>query len=113
MAEVAAASSPTAACTAAAGIAAAALDGSASVLSSRLIVAPLVGQSDVAWRMMLRRHGAQLVYSQMIDSEKFVADEQYRKEVRNAMAVIGTTIVLLSHLLTLLRCVCLHSGRCS
>lgn len=51
--------------------------------SWQLVAAPMVGASDPAWRMLLRRHGAQLVYTQMLESERFVNDAHYRREVRH------------------------------
>lgn len=58
--------------------------------SWRLVAAPMVGASDPSWRMLLRRHGAQLVYTQMLESERFVNDDNYRREVTHANAWNGS-----------------------
>jgi tRNA-dihydrouridine synthase 1 len=47
--------------------------------SMRFVAAPMVNQSDAAWRMMLRRHGTQVVYTAMLDSARLVRDESYRR----------------------------------
>lgn len=49
--------------------------------SLRYTCAPLVGLSDLPFRMLCRTYGAGLIYTQMIESEKFVSDEIYRREI--------------------------------
>ena len=50
-----------------------------SIGSPRHVIAPMVDQSELAYRMLTRRYGATLVYTQMFNSTIFCESAEYRR----------------------------------
>eukprot|EP00808_Paulinella_micropora_P004210 g19570.t1 len=53
----------------------------ASLGSPRHILSPMVGQSELSFRLLCRRHGATLCYTPMFISSTFASDPAYRQKV--------------------------------
>lgn len=45
------------------------------------IVAPMVGASELAFRLLCRKYGANLIFTEMFYSENWQKDENYRQEM--------------------------------
>ena len=46
----------------------------------KYILAPMVGASELPFRLLCRKYGAQLAYTPMMNSERFAVDSEYRKQ---------------------------------
>lgn len=47
----------------------------------KFISAPMVDQSNLAWRLLVRQHGVDVTFTQMVHSKNFVRDKSYRKNI--------------------------------
>jgi tRNA-dihydrouridine synthase 1 len=49
--------------------------------SHERVVAPMVGCSDLAFRMLCRKYGADLCYTEMLDASRLITDPAYAASV--------------------------------
>lgn len=52
-----------------------------SIGKPRFVLSPMVGQSELPYRQLLRSHGAQLTYTPMIIANEYIKDVKYRQSV--------------------------------
>ena len=61
----------------------------------QLVLAPMVGGSDLAFRLLARRYGAQLCYTPMLYSGRFVQEAEYREaQLRSDSSGLDTPLVV-------------------
>lgn len=67
--------------------------------SLSLITAPMVNQSDLPFRLLTRKHGATLAYTQMLSPDRLINDQEYfefhRRDLEHsALSDIGGPVVV-------------------
>ena len=58
----------------------------------RYILAPMVGASELAFRLLCRKYGATLAYTPMMDAARFANDEAYRRSELGLVTSSNTSI---------------------
>lgn len=51
-----------------------------SIGSPKFISAPMVDQSNLAWRLLVKENGADVAFSQMMHARNFMTDKYYRSD---------------------------------
>jgi tRNA-dihydrouridine synthase 1 len=64
----------------------------------RYILAPMVGASELAFRLLCRKYGATLAYTPMMDAARFANDESYRRSELGLVTSNDATSSIDAHL---------------
>ena len=62
--------------------------------SSRYILAPMVDQSELAFRILVRRYQVQCTYSPMFNASIFVKDKKYRRDCMQVLPELDRPLII-------------------
>lgn len=62
--------------------------------SSKFILAPMVDQSELPFRLMVRRYGVECTYSPMFNANLFVKDLKYRRDCLHVLPELDQPMII-------------------
>lgn len=62
--------------------------------SSRFVLAPMVDQSELAFRIMVRRYQVECTYSPMFNASIFVKDPKYRRDCLQVLPELDRPLII-------------------